>query len=81
MKKMYLKPAIELTRVESVHCICVASEPPKMTVEPTAEWGDNSQYAPEKWVNEKQTATYTWPSVGIEEDENDLASRSKGFAW
>ena len=80
MKKMYLKPAIELTKVEIVHHICTASDP-KMTVTPTAEWGDVDVYAPEEWVNEKHTSTYDWPSVGIEEDENDLASRSKGFTW
>lgn len=81
MKRLYLKPTIEIVTAEMAHCLCGASLDPKMTVTPTAEWGDEGEYAPPEWVNEKHTATYSWPSVGIEEDENDLASRAKGFAW
>lgn len=71
MRKIYLKPVVDIDTVDYINIICASKE-----ISPSAEFGAKGQYAPDEWINENHNAITDWPSVGIEEDQKDLFSRS-----
>lgn len=74
MKKIYLRPVLNIKVVRHINYLCAGSEPLRQT-SPSAEWGDEGQFAPSEWIDEGHSATTGWPSVGIEEDTKGLWSR------
>lgn len=73
MKKIYLRPVLSVKVVKHINYLCAASI--LRQTSSSAEWGDQGEYAPDEWINERHSATTGWPSVGIEEDTKDLWSR------
>lgn len=74
MKKIYLRPVLNIKVVRHINYLCAGSLPLRQTSS-SAEWGDEGQFAPSEWINEGHSATTGWPSVGIEEDTKGLWSR------
>lgn len=74
MKKIYLRPVLSVKVVKHINYLCAASIPLRQTSS-SAEWGDQGEYAPDEWINERHSETTGWPSVGIEEDTKGLWSR------
>lgn len=73
MKKIYLRPVLSVKVVKHINYLCAASI--LRQTSSSAEWGDQGEYAPDEWINERHSETTGWPSVGIEEDTKDLWSR------
>lgn len=87
MKKIYVKPCVELLATEVQQMICLSDT--KVRVKPNAYWGEKveqNQYAKDAWINEGHTGK----SVGFSEgtvipvagdDEWDLVSRGNESLW
>lgn len=79
MKNQYIKPVTETAEVELQKMICVSKQ--VYGLNRHAEWGDEGQYAPKEWIDEGHPNDIPWPAVRIDDDTEDLASRSKGSLW
>ena len=80
MKKIYLRPVLNIKVVRHINYLCAGSEPLRQT-SPSAEWGDQGQFAPSEWIDEGHGGGNTggYNTTVIEEDDEDLFSRGK--AW
>jgi hypothetical protein len=84
MKQTYIKPATEQIEAEVIEMVCAS----KYTLNRYGQWGasaEQSDYGNNKWVIENYQGSAEkiggFTAVDIEDDTDDLASRSNEGLW
>lgn len=87
MKKVYEKPLVTAVRLELPQMVCASpTDQVQRTYKVTDgfEWGatpNTSEFANDAWITEQQTSG-SMGGWSISSDENvDVDTRAKGFAW